>query len=170
MQFFPSKTAEALSCAVEAQAEVLPAQGTEIVIMKSMLEKLPFGLSPVVQVIENIAANPGRLADPSVLGAVVVLTDGGENCAEAQADGIVTRIGTAAETLLGKGVKSYAVRYGSEAGRTPEAEEQLSALVTKGGTAIVDPMNPSAKPYVDATTPERMESAPSVGPIDCSCR
>ena len=30
MQFFPSKTAEALSCAVEPHAEVPPAQGTEI--------------------------------------------------------------------------------------------------------------------------------------------
>jgi hypothetical protein len=159
MQFFPSKTAEALSCAVEPQAEVLPAQGTEIAIMKAMLEKLPFGLSPVVQVIENIAAGPGRLADPSVLGAVVVLTDGGENCAEVQGDGIVARIGAAAETLLDQGVKTYAVRYGSEAGRTPEGEEQLRALVTRGGTAVVDPANPSAKPYVDATTADELASA-----------
>ncbi|HMI94013.1 MAG TPA: vWA domain-containing protein, partial [Polyangiales bacterium] len=66
LQFFPSKTAEALSCAVEANAEVPPSQGTEIGMMKAMLEKLPFGLSPVVEVIESIAANPGRLADPSV--------------------------------------------------------------------------------------------------------
>jgi hypothetical protein len=159
MQFFPSKTAEALSCAVEPQAEVPPAQGTEIGIMKGMLEKLPFGLSPVVQVIENIAASPGRLADPSVLGAVVVLTDGGENCADAQGDGIVARIGAAAETLLDQGVKTYAVRYGSEAGRTPEGEEQLRALVTRGGTAVVDPTNPSAKPYVDATTADELATA-----------
>lgn len=50
------------------------------------------------------------------------------------------------------GIKTYVVRYGSEAGRTPEGEEQLSALVTSGGTAVVDPMNPSASPWnwVDA--------------------
>jgi hypothetical protein len=159
MQFFPSKTAEALSCSVEPQAEVLPAQGTEIGIMKAMLEKLPFGLSPVVQVIENIAANPGRLADPDVLGAVVVLTDGGENCVTEQSPQIAARIEAAAGQLLARGIKSYAVRFGSEAGRTPDGEEQLRALVTSGGTAVVDPANPSATPYVDATTADELGAA-----------
>lgn len=159
MQFFPSKTAAALSCNVEPSAEIPAAQGTEIGIMKAMLEKLPFGLSPVVQVIENVAANPGRLADPGVLGAVVVLTDGGENCATFDGNEIVSRIDAAAKKLLDAGVKTYAVRFGSEAGRTPEGEEQLSALVTSGGTALVDPMNPSAKPYVDATTAEQLSAA-----------
>jgi len=159
MQFFPSKTAEALSCAVDAQPEIPPAQGTEIGIMKAMLEKLPFGFSPVVQVMENIAANPGELADPSVLGAVVVLTDGGDNCADAQPDGLVTRLGTAAAALLAKGVKTYVVRYGSEAGRTPEGDDQLTAIVTRGGTSLVDPNNPSAEPYIDATTAAEVADA-----------
>jgi len=159
MQFFPSKTAEALSCSVEPRAEFPPAQGTEISIMKGMLEKLPFGFSPVVQVIENVAADPGRLGEPDVLGAVVVLTDGGENCATAEEPEIVARIGAAAGKLLDRGVKTYAVRYGSEAGRTPEGEEQLRALVSSGGTAVVDPTNPSAKPYVDATTAEELNAA-----------
>jgi hypothetical protein len=159
MQFFPSKTAEALSCTVETKAEIAPAQGTEIGIMKAMLEKLPFGLSPVVQIIENIAANPGRLAEADVLGAVVVLTDGGDNCADADEAQVVSRIGDAAKKLLDMGVKTYAIRYGSEAGRTPEGEEQLRALVTSGGTATMDPMNPMAEPYVDATTPDQLGTA-----------
>jgi hypothetical protein len=158
-QFFPSKTAELLSCFVEASAEIPAAQATEVPIMKAMLEKLPFGLSPVVEAIENVAANPGRLAEPDVLGAVVVLSDGGDNCAQAQDPERASRIGAAAASLLEKGVKTYAVRYGSEAGRTAAGEEQLRALVTSGGTAVVDPMDPSAKPYVDATTAEELGAA-----------
>jgi hypothetical protein len=159
IQFFPGKTAAALSCDVQTNAEIGPAQGTEIGIMKAMLEKLPLGFSPVVQVIENVAANPGRLAEPDVLGAVVVLSDGGDNCAGVEPAALVSRIDTAATTLLEQGVKTYAVRFGSEAGRTPEGEDQLRALVTSGGTAIVDPMDPSAKPYVDATNAEQLSAA-----------
>jgi hypothetical protein len=159
MQFFPSKTAEALSCSVEPRAEIPAAQGSEVAIMKAMLEKLPFGLSPVAAVIENVAADPGRLGEPDVLGAVVVLTDGGDNCAGATDTEIVARVGAAATKLLDMGVKTYAVRYGSEAGRTPEGEEQLRALVTSGGTALVDPANPSARPYVDATTADELSAA-----------
>jgi hypothetical protein len=44
-----------------------------------------------VQVIEKVAANPGRLAEPDVLGAVVVLSDGGDNCAEDPA-AVVSRV------------------------------------------------------------------------------
>jgi hypothetical protein len=77
----------------------------------------------------------------------------------AQQPEIVDRLGDAAEKLLAVGVKTYAVRYGSEAGRTPQGEEQLRALVTGGGTAVVDPSNPSAKPYVDATTPDELSEA-----------
>jgi hypothetical protein len=159
MQFFPSKTAELLSCFVEGSAEIAAAQGTEIGIMKAMLEKLPFGLSPVVEAIENVAANPGRLAETDVLGAVVVLSDGGDNCSGAAAPEIVSRMSTAAATLLEAGVKTYAVRYGSEAGRTAAGEEQLRALVTSGGTAVIDPMDPSGRPYVDAATAEELNAA-----------
>jgi hypothetical protein len=61
--------------------------------------------------------------------------------------------------LLAMGVKTYAVRYGSEGGRTPEGEEQLRALVTSGGTAIVDPIDATKTPYVDANTAEELGAA-----------
>jgi len=159
MQFFPAKNAASFSCEVATAAEIPPAQGTEITIMNKMLEKLPFGLSPVVQVIENVAANPGRLADPQTLGAVVLLSDGGDNCSGEEQPQIVARIGAAAKKLLDKGIKTYAVRFGSEQGRTPAGEEQLRALVTNGGTARVDPTNPAAKPYVDAKNAQELGDA-----------
>jgi hypothetical protein len=159
MQFFPRKNAEAFSCDVAAEAEIAPAQGTEITVMKKMLEKLPFGWSPVVQVIESVAANPGRLADPNVLGSVVLLSDGGDNCSGEPQPQIVSRIGAAAKKLHDMGIKTYAVRFGSEDGRTPEAEEQLRALVTHGGTARTDPADPTAKPYVDAENAQELGAA-----------
>jgi hypothetical protein len=149
--------------------EIPPTQGTEITIMKQMLEKLPFGRSPVVQVLENVAAMPGRLAEPGVLGAVVMLSDGGDNCilsanfdpmdqamVDAAQHEMVTRLGAAAKKLNDLGVKTFAVRYGSEAGRTPAGEEQLRAIVENGGTALVDPNDPMKKPYVDADNEQEL--------------
>ena len=107
--------------------------------MSQMLEKLPFGFSPVVQVLENVAAMPGRLADPTVQGAVVMLTDGGDNCSGATQDEMVARLGAAAGKLLEAGVKTYVVRYGAADGNTPEQEAQLRAIVANGGTASSDP-------------------------------
>ena len=46
--------------------EIPPGDANEIMIMRQMLEKLPFGSSPVVQVLEYVAASPGVLADPNV--------------------------------------------------------------------------------------------------------
>ncbi|HKP63829.1 MAG TPA: vWA domain-containing protein [Polyangiales bacterium] len=156
LQFFPSKNASAFACDVLTAPEIPPAPGTEITIMRQMFQKLPLGLSPVVQIMENVAAAPGKLADPSVLGAVVLLSDGGDNCSGAEGPEIVSRLGAAAKKLLDAGVKTYAVRYGSEAGRTPEGEAQLRAIVNNGGTAVVDPANPNRKPYLDATTPDEL--------------
>jgi len=172
LQFFPGKMADLFACDVTTAPEVPPTQGTEITIMKQMLQKLPFGRSPVVQVLESVAASPGRLAEAGVLGAVVLLSDGGDNCAlpemfdpndmamveAAQAD-MVERLGTASASLLGMGIKTFAVRYGSEEGRTPQGEEQLRAIVEMGGTAIVDPTDPMMLPYVDAENEEELANA-----------
>jgi hypothetical protein len=159
IQFFPGKDAEILSCDVATEPETTPADGTEITIMKKMFEKLPFGWSPVVQVLENVAASPGRLADPDVLGTVVLLSDGGDNCAEVEQPEIVQRVGAAAKTLLDQGVKTYVVRFGSEAGRTPEQDEQLRAIVSNGGTDESDPNDPSKSPYLDVKTADELNAA-----------
>lgn len=158
LQFFPSKMANLFQCDVLTAPEIPPGPGTEITIMRQMFQKLPLGLSPVVQIMENVAANPGKLADPSVLGSVVLLSDGGDNCSGAQQAEIVSRLGAAAKKLLDAGVKTYAVRYGSEAGRTPEGEAQLRAIVNNGGTAVMDPANPNKKPYLDAQSPEELSA------------
>jgi hypothetical protein len=159
LQFFPSKNASAFACDVLTAPEIPPGPGTEITIMRQMFQKLPLGLSPVVQILESVAAAPGKLADPKVLGAVVLLSDGGDNCSGDEQPQIVSRLGAAAKKLLDAGVKTYAVRYGSEAGRTPEGEAQLRAIVNNGGTATMDPANPSRKPYLDVTTPDELVSA-----------
>ncbi|MFM2416913.1 MAG: hypothetical protein RL385_1636 [Pseudomonadota bacterium] len=159
MQFFPGKNAANFTCDVSAEAEIAPAQGTEITIMSQMLEKLPLGYSPVVQVLENVAEHPGRLAAPDVLGNVVMLTDGGDNCAEEEQPQIVARLRAAAQKLFDAGIRTHVVRYGSESGRTPAQEEQLRAIVEAGGTALPDPARPSAPPYVDARSVDELNAA-----------
>lgn len=154
LQFFPNKTAEALSCEVAAQPEIAPAPSEQIAIMKSMLEKLPFGLSPVVGVMESVAAAPGTLADPGVVGAVVLLSDGGDNCSGAMQPEIVSRLGAAAKKLLTAGVRTYAIRYGSAESETAAQAEQLTAVVTQGGTAL------SGKTaYIDAKSEKELNDA-----------
>ena len=159
LQLFPSKAAAAFSCEVGSAPEIAPAPGTEIAIMNQVFEKLPFGFSPVVQALESVAALPGVLADPKVQGAVVMLTDGGDNCSGVSQDEIVARLGAAAGKLLEAGVKTYVVRYGAPDGNTPEQEAQLRAVVAKGGTATSDPADPTQKPYIDAIKGEDLTAA-----------
>jgi hypothetical protein len=154
MQFFPSKMAEALSCDVAAQPEVPPATGAQIVVMRAMLEKFPLGLSPVVAAVESVAAAPGKLADPGVVGSVVILTDGGDNCTGDTQQQIVMRLGAAAKKLFTAGVKTYAIRYGSADGETADQAEQLKAIVTNGGTALT-----GAVPYIDAKSADELGQA-----------
>lgn len=159
LQFFPSKYQTGLSCEVATEPEIPPALGTQIQIMSQMLEKLPIGLSPVVAALESVARNPGRLAEPDVQGAVVMLTDGGENCAGVAQAEIVARLGAAAKSLLDRGVKTYVVRYGDVNGKSPEQEAQLRAIVENGGTAHSDPGDPSSTPYVDAKSASELNAA-----------
>lgn len=159
LQLFPSKDAAAFSCDVDPTPEIAPASGTAISIMSQVLEKLPFGFSPVVQALEDVAAMPGVLADPKVQGAVVMLTDGGDNCAGVTQAELVTRLGAAAAKLLSSGVKTYVVRYGAADGSTPDQEAQLRAIVANGGTASSDPADLTKKPYVDAQTVDDLTAA-----------
>jgi hypothetical protein len=154
MQFFPSKNAEMLSCDVAAQPEIPSAPGQQITIMKQMLEKLPLGLSPVVGVLESIGAAPGKLADPGVIGAVVLLSDGGDNCSGAAQTEMVSRLGAAAKKLHDVGVETFAIRYGSAAGQTPEQAEQLNAIANNGGTASAGSLA-----YIDAKSETELTSA-----------
>jgi hypothetical protein len=154
MQFFPGKNAETFSCDVATQPEIPPMTGSQITIMKQVLEKLPLGLSPVVAVMESVAAAPGKVADPAVVGAVVLLSDGGDNCSGVAQSQIVTRLGTAAKKLADAGVKVYAIRYGSTEGETPEQAEQLNAIATQGGTA-----QSGSVAYIDAKTQDQLSAA-----------
>jgi hypothetical protein len=159
LQFFPSKAAGNFSCEVASTPEIAPTDGTEITIMSQMLEKLPFGFSPVVQVLENVAAMPGRLADPTVQGAVVMLTDGGDNCSDDEEPQIADNLGKSAAKLLLAGIKTYVVRFGRADEKTPEQEAQLRAIAAHGGTALSDPSDMSKTPYIDAVDATALDAA-----------
>lgn len=155
MQFFPNKNAEEFSCEVATTPEIPAAPGVQIEIMKQMLEKVPFGLSPVVSVLENVAAMPGNLADPGVVGAVVLLSDGGDNCSGEMQPQIVSRLGAASKKLLTSGVRTFAIRYGSKDGETADAAEQLTAIAKEGGTALTT----GSVAYIDAKSPKELGDA-----------
>lgn len=159
LHFFPSKDSGLFSCQVNAEPEVQAAPSTQITIMSRMLERLPFGRSPVAASLQSVADHPGRLADPSVTGAVVMLTDGGDNCSDDEQPAIVESLGKSAAKLLAAGIKTYVVRFGRAANKTPAQEEQLRAIVAKGGTALSDPNDMSKTPYIDAVDATALDAA-----------
>jgi hypothetical protein len=160
IQFFPAKSSSAFSCDVATGPEVPCGDGTEISLMSTILEKLPFGSSPLLHMLENVAAAPGRLADPEVKGALVVLSAGGDSCAtlELEPSALVQRLGEASKKLLDANVQTYVVRYGLPTDKTPANEAQLRAIVQNGGTdgSAGDPSKP---PYVDAKDDSELNQA-----------
>jgi hypothetical protein len=104
---------------------------------------------------ESVAAAAGGLVKPGAIGAVVLLSDGGDNCTGDEQPRIVSRLGAAAKTLFDAGVKVYAIRYGSADGEAPEQAEQLNAVATKGGTA----QTVGSTAYIDAKTPDELTTA-----------
>jgi hypothetical protein len=159
LHFFPSKDTGFFSCQVNAEPEVAAAASTQITIMSKMLERLPFGRSPVATALQNIADRPGRLADPGVVGAVVMLTDGGDNCSDDEEPQIADNLGKSAAKLLLAGIKTYVVRFGRADEKTPEQEAQLRAIVAHGGTALSDPSDASKTPYIDAVDATALDAA-----------
>ncbi|MFT3928372.1 MAG: VWA domain-containing protein [Myxococcales bacterium] len=151
LRMFPSAGAAPGSCDIFEKAEVDPGPSTELTIIRSVLSNLPLGFTPLVDALERVANSPGRLAEAQVLGAVIVVSDGGdsESCGVAQADA-VARAGAAASKLLALGVKTYVIRFGSVDAATAGDDEILDAIVDNGGTAIKDPNNPSAPRYYPA--------------------
>lgn len=156
LQFLPSKMAASFTCDLAPSPEIEPAPGTAISMMSQMLEKLPLGLKPLLQVMENLAATPGKLADPEVLTSIVLLSDGGDLCSTETQETLVTRLEAAAKKLLDLGIKTYVVRYGSVANRTPLQDAQLEAIAVGGGTALTDPSLPK---YIDAKSQDDLTQA-----------
>ncbi len=159
LQLFPKKYQDAFNCDVGTEPEIKPAAGTQIQIMSVMNEKLPLGLSPVVASLESVAANPGRLAEEGVQGAVVMLTDGGDNCTGTDQADMVARLRAASKSLLDQNVKTYVVRYGAADGKTADQDAQLRAIVANGGTAKGDPADLSMVPYIDAKDEKDLNAA-----------
>jgi hypothetical protein len=148
LQYFPGATTGA--CEVSPQAEVPPGDSAEITIIGSMLSNLPLGSTPLVGALEQVAQTPGRIGEAGVTGAVIVLSDGGNSCDGLTSAQAATRLGAAARTLHDRGIKVFAIRFGPKDASFTEQDEQLRAIVTNGGTAIMDPMHPDAPPYLDA--------------------
>jgi hypothetical protein len=68
---------------------------------------------------------------------------------------IVSRLGAASKKLMDAGVRTFAIRYGSMDGETPEAAEQLTAIVQNGGTALTG----GQVAYIDAKSPKELGDA-----------
>jgi hypothetical protein len=127
--------------------------------MSTILEKLPFGSSPLLHALQNVANAPGRLAGPDVKGAVVVLSAGGDNCSSIEQSTLLDQLGAASKKLLDANVETYVVRYGLPADKSADNEAQLRAIVKNGGTDMSNPNDVSKSAYVDAKDDAELNQA-----------
>ncbi len=130
-QFFPPSAQDSCDAAI-TDAEVPIGQGTEISIIDQLLSNAPAGFrTPLVKTMDHIAANPGRLTEPDVLGTLLVVSDGGDSCAAA--DTRNTSLATAAASLQSAGVDTYAIKFDSGSSDAAQ-EDQLTNIAVNGGT------------------------------------
>lgn len=153
LRMFPSAGEDIGSCGIHDKAEVDPGPSTELTIIRELLSNYPNGRTPLLDALDKVADNPGRLAAQDVQGAMIVVSDGGDvrRCyPDLTHEQVVARAGAAAKKLLEKGIKSYVVRFGSTDEFTENDDQILNAIVDNGGTAVMDPTNPNAPRYYPA--------------------
>jgi hypothetical protein len=94
-----------------------------------------------------------------VTSAVILISDGANNCDGITQADAVARLGAAAKALRDRGIKVYAVRFGPKTGMDfADQEAQLRAIVTNGGTATGDPNDPNNVPYLDAPDQAQLDA------------
>ncbi|MET0286102.1 MAG: VWA domain-containing protein [Polyangiales bacterium] len=148
LKYFPDRGA--LDCTVGDGPAVAPAPGTAIELLGDVLHTLPGGATPLLSALENVAANPGRLAEAEVAGALILISDGGESCVGMDQAERVMRIEAATRSLHERGIQVFAVRFGAKGADFADQDAQLRAIAREGGTATGDPNDPNNTPYLEA--------------------
>ena len=149
LQYLPGRNTEIGSCEPAKMPEVPPRDGAEISVIRSALSTIPLGGTPLVATLEQLAQRPGRIAEPGVSGALVVLSDGGNSCGEITPQESATRLGAAAKQLNAHGTKVFAIKLGNA--NIPEEDAQLRAIAENGGAPQM-----GSVPYLEAPTPEKL--------------
>ena len=104
---------------------------------------------------------PGRLGEPGVSSALIVVSDGGNSCDDLSTEQAIERLSLAASTLRDRGIKVYALRFGPQGADFAAQDAQLRAIAVNGGTA---PADPNSVPYLEA--PDHLRSTRSGGLFD----
>jgi hypothetical protein len=157
LKYFPDRGD--LTCTVSDGPAVACAAGTSIDVLGDVLHTLPGGATPLIAALENVAAAPGRLVEPDVSGALILISDGGESCEAIDQATKVQRIEAAARTLHAAGVRVFAVRFGEKGLDFADQDAQLRALVREGGTATGDPNDPNNVPYLEAPDADALNAS-----------
>jgi hypothetical protein len=162
LHYFPNKESD--ECLVNPDPEVPISSSSELGIIGSLLGTLATGGllgeggTPLVGALEQVAKNPGKLADANTTSAVVLISDGANNCDGITQADAVARLGAAARMLRERGIKVYAVRFGPKDTTLPDQDAQLRAIVTNGGTATMNASDPNAVPYLDAPDQKQLDA------------
>jgi hypothetical protein len=150
IQYLPGRTSGIGSCEPAPMPEVPPHDGAEIAVIGSALSTLPLGSTPLVATLENLANTPGRLGEPGVAGALVLMSDGGNGCGDITTEDSVRRLGEAANKLSARGIKVFVIKMGS--GAVAEENAQLTAIAANGGTMMTTGMG-----YLEAPTAQQLD-------------
>jgi hypothetical protein len=151
LQYLPARGSDIGSCEVASQPEVPTRDGSEIALISSALSTLPLGSTPLVAALEGIAAQPGRIAEPGVSAALVIMSDGGNSCGEILYEDAVRRLAEASAKLRARGVTTHVIKLGSA--NILEEEAQLRAIADNGGAPQT-----GGVPYLEAPTPDQLNA------------
>lgn len=151
LQYLPARGSDIASCDVAAEPEVPPRDGSEIAVISSALSTFPLGSTPLVAALEGIAAQPGRIGEAGVKGALVIMSDGGNSCGEIPYEDAVRRLAEATATLRAGGVTVHVIKLGSA--NILEEDAQLRAIAENGGAPQM-----GGVPYLEAPTADELNA------------
>ncbi len=95
------------------------------------LDPLLSGSTPLHAILARLINRPGKLADPDVSGAAVVITDGEDSCYEPIEEVVPALTQTVEKVVEMHDVRIFAIGYGDDAN-----EEQLNAIAQAGNTGL----------------------------------
>lgn len=151
LQYLPARGTDIGSCDIAGQPEVPTRDGSEIALIGSALSTFPLGSTPLVAALESIAAQPGRIAEGGVSGALVIMSDGGNSCGEISYEESVRRLAEAAAKLRERGVTTHVIKLGNA--NILEEDAQLRAIADNGGAPQA-----GGVPYLEAPTPDQLNA------------
>ncbi len=118
-------------CGVEPYPNVPVGKYNTFMIIDRISNNEPLGDTPLLDALTRFTYHPGRIGENGVSGALVVISDGADTCAEGGVD-VVAELGNATQEIVDEhDVRVFAIGFGSGV-----SADELNAIAENGGTGL----------------------------------